>query len=91
MTMQIHTINTDISLEDQIITNISWSLNISSQRLKYYTHFVDDLHLDDVDMMLLIASLESHLNLYLSREEVDGIETMGDLNKCFQQQLAVAA
>lgn len=90
MTMNSQTISSTITLEDQIINTISWALNVAPQRLQTYTHFVDDLHLDDIDMMLLIASLESQLDLYLTSEEVAAVETMGDLNKYFKLQLSIA-
>ena len=80
-----------ITLENQIINTISWTLNVAPHRLQAYTHFVDDLHLDDIDMTLLIVSLEYQLNLYLTSEEVAAVETMADLNKYFKLQLPVAA
>lgn len=83
--------NPIVTLENQIINTISWTLNVAPQRLQSYTHFVDDLHLDDIDMVLLIASLESQLDIYLTSEEVAAVETMGDLNKCFKLQLLIAA
>ena len=70
-------------LQDQIVNTISWSLNIAPQRLLPYTHFVDDLHLDDLDMMLLIAALENHLDVYLTPEQVASIETIADVTRCF--------
>ena len=39
-------------IENQIVNTISWTLNVSPQRLLPYTHFTDDLHLDDIDLML---------------------------------------
>jgi len=70
-------------LQDQIVNTISWTLNIAPQRLLPYTHFVDDLHLDDLDMMLLIAALENHLDVYLTPEQVASIETIADVTRCF--------
>ena len=70
-------------INEQVVNTISWTLNIAPQRLLPYTHFVDDLHLDDIDKMLLIAALESQLNVYLTPEQVDGIETIGDATRCF--------
>lgn len=70
-------------IKEQVVNTISWTLNVAPQRLLPYTHFVDDLHLDDLDMMLLIAALESHLDVYLTPEQVAGIETIGDVTRCF--------
>jgi acyl carrier protein len=68
---------------NQVVNTISWTLNVAPQRLLPYTDFVDDLHLDDIDMMLLIAALESHLKVYLTPEEVSEIKTVGDATRYF--------
>jgi acyl carrier protein len=83
MTMKNQAIAIQRPLQDQIVNTISWSLNIAPQRLLPYTHFVDDLHLDDLDMMLLIAALENHLDVYLTPEQVASIETIADVTRCF--------
>lgn len=70
-------------IEHQIVNTISWTLNVAPQRLLPYTHFTDDLHLDDLDLLLLIATLENHLGVYLTREQVAGIQTIGDLTRHF--------
>ena len=70
-------------IEHQIVNTISWTLNVSPQRLLPYTHFTDDLHLDDLDLMLLIATLENQLGVYLTREQVAGIQTIGDVTRHF--------
>lgn len=67
----------------QIVNTISWTLNVAPQRLLPYTHFVDDLHLDDIDMMLLIAALENHHKVYLTPEQVGNIETVADATRYF--------
>ena len=43
----------------------------------------EDLQLDQVDLTLLIATLESQLDVYLSTEEVARIETLADVNHYF--------
>jgi acyl carrier protein len=83
MTMRSQAVSRRNPIEDQIVETISWTLQVAPQRLLPYTHFVDDLHLDDIDMMLLIAALESQLDKYLTAEQVQGIATIGDVTKCF--------
>lgn len=78
-------------LEDQIRYTVSWTLGIEPHRLFSYTHFVDDLHLDPFDLTLLIATLESQLNVYLTAEEVSSIQTLGDVTRLFHQHRTIAA
>ncbi|MEL7222098.1 MAG: acyl carrier protein, partial [Bacteroidota bacterium] len=70
-------------INEQVVSTISRTLKVAPQRLLPYTHFVDDLHLDDIDKMLLIVSIESDLNVYLTPEQVNSIETIGDVTRCF--------
>ncbi len=74
---------TPSSLEDSIVHTISWSLKVPAHRLNWYTHLRDDLLLDTLDVQLLIVTLESHLNVFLSEEEADAIETVGDFKRHF--------
>lgn len=88
MTKYSTTIAPKRSLEDQILSTISWTLNIAPHRLSPYTHFTEDLYLDELDMTLLIAALESQVGHYLSPEEVSTIETISDANRLFRQYLS---
>lgn len=72
--------------QEAIIDMISWSLNIPTARIFPYTSLIDDLRLDPIDKMLLIIELESRLNIYLSPEEAEAIETVQDASFYFQQR-----
>lgn len=73
---------------DNIINMISWQLNLPSSVIFPYTRFKDDLHLDAIDQLLLIANLESRLKIFLSDEEVEAIETVQDASFYFQKKVA---
>lgn len=83
MIMRDQTTTIHTPVENQIVSTISWTLNVAPQRLLPYTHFTDDLHLDDLDLLLLIAKLENQLGVYLTREEAAGIQTIGDATRYF--------
>ncbi|MEL6968763.1 MAG: phosphopantetheine-binding protein [Bacteroidota bacterium] len=70
-------------VENQILNTISWTLNVSPQRLLPYMHFTDDLHLDDIDLLLLIATIENQMGVYLTREQAASIQTIGDVTRYF--------
>lgn len=78
----------DKTTQDAIIDMISWSLNIPTARIFPYTSLIDDLLLDPIDKMLLIIELENRLNIYLTPEEADAIETVQDASFYFQQRAA---
>jgi acyl carrier protein len=76
------------STERKVIDLISWSLNVPTHNIHPYTRFRDDLHLDAIDLLLLIVDLESRFNVYLSPEEVEAIETVQDASLRLQKYAA---
>lgn len=73
---------------DRVIDLISWRLNVPPTHIHPYMHLKDDLHLDAIDQMLLIADLESRLKVFLSSEEAEAIETVQDASFYFQKYAA---
>lgn len=78
------------SVEQRLIQAISFTLNVPASHIHPYTHLRDDLHLDAVDMLLLIAKLESRFHVYLTPEEVESIETVRDAAGFFAHEPAAA-
>lgn len=78
----------DTATQDRIINVISWSLNVPSSKIRPYTRLADDLFLDEIDLLLLIAQLERDFNVFLTREEVERIETVQDASSFFLQKHA---
>lgn len=68
----------DPSIQNRVIDLISWRLNMPVDNIHPYSRLQEDLYLDAVDLMLLIAELESRFNAYLSAEEYESIETVAD-------------
>ncbi len=76
------------TMEQQLIELISWSLKIPSAQINPYSDFADDLHLDAIDKLLLIADLEAQYGIFLSPEEVATIQTVKDASNYFTQRHA---
>ena len=77
---------TQRATEQRVIDMVGWVLRTPSNRLFSYTDFQEDLNLDPLDLLLLIAQLEHHFNIYLSGEEVESIRTIGDAASCFGKE-----
>ncbi|HMN90895.1 MAG TPA: acyl carrier protein [Saprospiraceae bacterium] len=73
---------------DQVIHLISDICRIPSTRIHALTSLRDDLHLDTVDLTLLIASLENNFKVYLTVEEANAIETVQDVSHFMQRHAA---
>ena len=76
--------------QNKVIDLISWKLRMPSSKIYPYTSLRDDLLLDPVDLMLLIAEIESSFNVYLSKEEVEAIETVEDASFLIKKHAAAA-
>lgn len=72
--------------EDRIMERIAWMLNVPSSKINPNTDLVDDLYLDPLDKSLLIATLERQYGIFLTREEVASIDTVGDASRYFLQK-----
>lgn len=62
---------------------LSNELRVPGHRLHGFIRLTDDLFLDRMDIQLLVASLESKLEYYLTDEEMAQIETVGDIQHFF--------
>ncbi|MEM8585110.1 MAG: hypothetical protein AAGF87_12610 [Bacteroidota bacterium] len=69
--------------DDLFLSNLSYELGIPSNKLSPYTRLFEDLLLDQLDTQLLIASLERQFNYFLTEEEAEHIQTVGDLQRFF--------
>jgi acyl carrier protein len=78
----------NVSAEERIISMISWSLNVPSTKIHPYTNLQNDLNLDKIDLILLIAELENRFSIYLTKEQVESIETVSDATYFFASRAA---
>lgn len=76
--------------QDRLISLISWKLNVPTSRIYPHTKLKDDLQLDPIDLLLLIADIEHSFNVFLTPEEADAIETIEDANFYIQKYEMVA-
>lgn len=88
MTNQVMLKKVNVPTADSIIESIRWTLKPSVKRIYPFSHLQDDLHLDTIDLMLLIANLEYQFDVYLTPEEVASIETVQDASFYFQKHAA---
>ena len=64
---------------DRIIDIIREQLNIDDVEITEDTSFKDDLGVDSLDLLELVMAFEEEYNMELNPEELEGIETVGDV------------
>ena len=64
---------------DRIIEIINEQLNIDDAVITEETSFMDDLGVDSLDLLELVMAFEEEYNIELNPEELEGIQTVGDV------------
>ncbi|MBP5453550.1 MAG: acyl carrier protein [Lachnospiraceae bacterium] len=64
---------------DRIIEIINEQLNIDDAVITEETSFKDDLGVDSLDLLELVMAFEEEYNIELNPEELEGIQTVGDV------------
>lgn len=72
----------------KLLNDLSYRLNRPNHRIHSFLRFQDDLFLDVIDVQLLVADLETRHGHFLTEEEANRIETIGDLQRAFLPQTA---
>ena len=64
---------------DRIIEIINEQLNIDDAVITEETSLKDDLGVDSLDLLELVMAFEEEYNIELNPEELEGIQTVGDV------------
>ena len=64
---------------DRIIEIINEQLNIDDAVITEETSYKDDLGVDSLDLLELVMAFEEEYNIELNPEELEGIQTVGDV------------
>ncbi len=64
---------------DKVIDIIREQLNIDDVEITEETSFKDDLGVDSLDLLELVMAFEEEYNIELDPEELEGIQTVGDI------------
>ncbi len=64
---------------DRIVEIIEEQLNIDDVEITEETSFKDDLGVDSLDLLELVMAFEEEYSIELDPEELEGIQTVGDV------------
>jgi len=64
---------------DRVIDIIREQLNLDDVDINEETSFKDDLGVDSLDLLELVMAFEEEYSIELDPEELEGIQTVGDI------------
>ena len=67
------------TLKEIIADAMGARLKIDVSEIKEDTEFIADLHADSVDIATIICEIEDEFNIEIEDEQLEGIETVGDV------------
>lgn len=73
------------TLKNIIADAMGSRLKIESSDINEDTEFIADLHADSVDIATIICDIEDEFNIEIEDEQLEGIETVGDVADRIEQ------
>lgn len=67
------------TLKEIIADALGNRLKINVSDINESTEFIADLHADSVDIATIICDIEDEFNIEIEDEQIEGIETVGDV------------
>ncbi len=67
------------TLKEIIADALGNRLKINVSDINESTEFIADLHADSVDIATIICDIEDEFNIEIEDEQLEGIETVGDV------------
>ncbi len=69
------------SIEERVKEIIIEQLGVSADQIKSEAKFVEDLGADSLDQVELVMALEEEFGAEIPEEDVDQLQSVGDVNK----------
>lgn len=73
------------TLKEIIADAMGNRLKIEASDINESTEFIADLHADSVDIATIICDIEDEFNIEIEDEQLEGIETVGDVASRIEQ------
>ena len=75
------------TLKEIIADAMGNRLKIDASDINEDTEFIADLHADSVDVATIICDIEDEFNIEIEDEQLEGIETVGDVANRIEELL----
>ncbi len=71
---------------DKVRMLLANQLNISADKIKMESRFIEDLNIDSLDMIEMLMALEDEFGVIIPNDKIDKIKTVGDLCKLISEK-----
>lgn len=73
--------------EDKILDIVAWQLVVKKDKLDRGKSLIDDLGVDPLGHIELVMAIEKEFGICILKEDVERINTVGDLIDCVKAKL----
>ena len=71
---------------DKVRALLANQLNISADKIKMESRFIEDLNIDSLDMIEMLMALEDEFGVTIPNDKIDKLKTVGDLCKFISEK-----
>jgi len=68
-----------MQLQEQVIKLVAETTKLDTNNIKVQSHFIDDLHLDSLDMVELMMKMEDEFGLEIPEKDAEKLKTINDV------------
>lgn len=68
-----------MELQDQVIKLVAETTKVDPMTIKLQSNFIEDLHLDSLDMVELMMKMEDEFGLEIPEKDAEKLKTINDV------------
>ena len=78
------------NLQERLFALVANQLGMEREELSPEAHILDDLGADSLDVVELVMTLEESFDIVVPDEDVERLQTLGDVQQYLQERTAIA-
>jgi acyl carrier protein len=78
------------NLQERLFALVASQLGMEREELSPEAHILDDLGADSLDVVELVMTLEESFDIVVPDEDVERLQTLGDVQQYLQERTAIA-
>jgi acyl carrier protein len=78
------------NLQERLYALVANQLGMEREELSPEAHILDDLGADSLDVVELVMTLEESFDIVVPDEDVERLQTLGDVQQYLQERTAIA-